>query len=154
MGEGASCRQTASPRLTQSSAAIAQSGAMAAWILGEWDDVKHLKECIPVKEKVDTALRLFFENAVYLHDEFHSKTDGQAILMCADRLCTTITRAKMEVDESLKTLLPLSYAHAYENLTLLQHFTEMEEQIVYVQSNSSVFREQLVERWKSRFGGT
>ncbi|PWU95451.1 putative phosphatidylinositol 3-kinase [Trypanosoma cruzi] len=143
--------KTASPRLTQSSAAIAQSGAMAAWILGEWDDVKHLKECIPVKEKVDTALRLFFENAVYLHDEFHSKTDGQAILTCADRLCTTITRAKMEVDESLKTLLPLSYAHAYENLTLLQHFTEMEEQIVYVQSNSSVFREQLVERWKSRF---
>ncbi|ESL05896.1 phosphatidylinositol 3-kinase [Trypanosoma rangeli SC58] len=143
--------KTASPKLTQSSTAIAQSGAMAAWILGEWDDVRQLKECIPVKEKVDTVLRLFFENAVCFHDAFHRKSGGRLMLMSADALRTTIRKSKMGVDESLKTLLPLSYAHAYENLTLLQHFTEMEEQVAYVQSESSVFREQLLERWKRRF---
>lgn len=37
-----------------------------------------------------------------------------------------LTQSKLAVDESLRTLLPLSYSHAYENLTLLQHFTEME----------------------------
>ncbi|RNF23941.1 phosphatidylinositol 3-kinase [Trypanosoma conorhini] len=143
--------KTASPQLTRSSAAIAQSGAMAAWILGEWDDVRQLKECIPVKEKVDTAVRLFFENAVCLHDAFHRKSGGHITVMSADALHAIIRKSKMGVDESLKTLLPLSYAHAYENLTLLQHFTEMEEQVAYVQAESSVFREQLLERWKRRF---
>ncbi|KEG12211.1 putative phosphatidylinositol 3-kinase [Trypanosoma grayi] len=139
------------PQLAQPSSTIAQSGAMAAWILGEWGDVRQLTERVPLKEKGSAALRLFFQSAAYFHDEFYQFRRDTDAAPRVEFLHNTITRAKIEVDESLKTLLPLSYAHAYENLTLLQHFTEMEEQIAYVKSDSVIFREQLVDRWKRRF---
>ncbi|KAH8611976.1 putative phosphatidylinositol 3 kinase [Trypanosoma vivax] len=147
--------------LEQPSSTIAQSGAMAAWVLGEWEDVEALSKRLPTKEKGNTALQLFFQNAVILHHEFASggrfarDQNGERVdfdsLPVVKNLRRSILRARMEVDESLKTLLALSYAHAYENITLLQHFTEMEEQIAYVGSKSDVFRKQLVERWKRRF---
>nr|CCC89343.1 putative phosphatidylinositol 3-kinase [Trypanosoma congolense IL3000] len=147
--------------LEQPSSTIAQSGATAAWILGEWDDVRMLAERLPTKEKGNAAIRLFFQNAALFYQEFGNRAQWEGKSRNLDR-CTnassrievlhnSILRAKMEVDESLKTLLPLSYAHAYENLTLLQHFTEMEEHIAYVHSQTDEFRAQLLERWNRRF---
>lgn len=147
--------------LDQPSSTIAQSGAMAAWILGKWDDVKMLIERLPNKEKGNITLRHFFQNATLFHQEFGCRAqwdcgvqDGQRRLETSpqvEALRASIMRAKMEVDESLKTLLPLSYAHAYENLTMLQHFTEMEEHIAYMESRTEEFRGQLRERWNRRF---
>lgn len=59
---------------------------------------------------------------------------------------SALTQSKLAVDESLRTLLPLSYSHAYENLTMLQHFTEMEEVLEYCRFRSSRSRAQMLER--------
>ncbi|GET88168.1 phosphatidylinositol 3-kinase, putative [Leishmania tarentolae] len=128
------------------SSTVARCGATAAWLLGRWDGVQHLAERLSMSEQHTTALRLFFLNGVALKNAIteHSIT-------AYENLRHMITQSKLVIDESLRTLLPLSYTHAYENLTMLQHFTEMEEMIDYCHCRSVKGRRQIYERWNNRF---
>ncbi|KAG5506478.1 hypothetical protein JKF63_05981 [Porcisia hertigi] len=128
------------------SSTVARCGATAAWLLGRWDDVQHLAERLSASERHTTSLRLFFLNGVALKKAITENSSG-----AYDNLRHMITQSKMVIDESLRTLLPLSYTHAYENLTMLQHFTEMEEMIDYCHCHSAKGRQQICERWNNRF---
>ncbi|XQJ30873.1 phosphatidylinositol 3-kinase, putative [Leishmania guyanensis] len=128
------------------SSTVARCGATAAWLLGQWDDVQHLAERLSMSERHTTALRLFFLNGVALKNAITEHSSA-----AYDSLRHMITESKLVIDESLRTLLPLSYMHAYESLTMLQHFTEMEEIIDYCHCRSAKGRQQIYERWNNRF---
>lgn len=129
---------------TPPSSTIAQCGATAAWVLHRWDDVSRLADCISLAERNNAATRLFFVNGAHLRNAI-----AEGSMAAYDSLRQSLTQSKLVVDESLRTLMPVSYSHAYENLTLLQLFTEMEETIDYCRS--SKLRAQIVERWNRRF---
>ncbi|AYU78393.1 phosphatidylinositol 3-kinase, putative [Leishmania donovani] len=128
------------------SSTVARCGATAAWLLGRWDDVQHLAERLSMSEQHTTALRLFFLNGVALKSAITEHSSA-----AYENLRHMITQSKLVIDESLRTLLPLSYTHAYESLTMLQHFTEMEETIDYCHCRSTKGRQQIYERWNNRF---
>ncbi|KAG5480034.1 hypothetical protein LSCM1_06455 [Leishmania martiniquensis] len=128
------------------SSTVARCGATAAWLLGRWDDVQLLAERLSMSERHTAALRLFFLNGVALKSAI-AEHSGAAY----ENLRHMITQSKLVIDESLRTLLPLSHMHAYESLTMLQHFTEMEEMIDYCHCRSAKGRQQIYERWNNRF---
>ncbi|KPI88823.1 putative phosphatidylinositol 3-kinase [Leptomonas seymouri] len=138
--------QVSSRREAYVSSTVARCGATAAWLLGRWDDVQYLAERLSVSERHTTALRLFFLNGVALKNAI---TEHSA--SAYESLRHMITQSKLVIDESLRTLLPLSYTHAYENVTMLQHFTEMEEMIDFCHCRSLKGRQQMYERWNNRF---
>lgn len=138
--------QVSSRREAYVSSTVARCGATAAWLLGRWDDVQFLAERLSVSERHTTALRLFFLNGVALRNAITEHSNG-----AYESLRHMITQSKLVIDESLRTLLPLSYTHAYENMTMLQHFTEMEEMIDFCHCRSSKGRQQIYERWNNRF---
>ncbi|KAG5480422.1 hypothetical protein LSCM4_06188 [Leishmania orientalis] len=128
------------------SSTVARCGATAAWLLGRWDDAQHLAERLSMSERHTTALRLFFLNGVALRSAITEHSSA-----AYESLRHMITQSKLVIDESLRTLLPLGYMHAYESLTMLQHFTEMEEMIDYCHCRSAKGRQQIYERWNNRF---
>jgi phosphatidylinositol 3-kinase len=138
--------QVSSHREAYVSSTVARCGATAAWLLGRWDDVQYLAERLSVSERHTTALRLFFLNGVALKNAITEHSSS-----AYESLRHMITQSKLVIDESLRTLLPLSYTHAYENMTMLQHFTEMEEMIDFCHCRSSKGRQQMYERWNNRF---
>ncbi|KPA75271.1 putative phosphatidylinositol 3-kinase [Leptomonas pyrrhocoris] len=138
--------QVSSRREAYVSSTVARCGATAAWLLGHWEDVQFLAERLSVSERHTTALRLFFLNGVALRNAIAEHSSG-----AYESLRHMITQSKLVIDESLRTLLPLSYTHAYESVTMLQHFTEMEEMIDFCHCRSAKGRQQMYERWNNRF---
>ncbi|CCW64462.1 unnamed protein product [Phytomonas sp. EM1] len=128
------------------SSTVAQCGALSAWVLERWDDVTQLAECISPSEGSNAAIRLFLLNVVHLHSAIVEGSTSSY-----DTLRQSFRQGKLVVDSSLRTLMPLSYSHAYENIALLQHFTEMEEALDYTLCRSSKRRSQFIGRWNKRF---
>ncbi|CCW66400.1 unnamed protein product [Phytomonas sp. Hart1] len=139
-------RSTHTPGTVNISSTVAQCGALSAWVLERWDDVTQLAECISPSEGNNAAIRLFFLNVAQLHS---SIVEGAT--SSYGSLRRLFSEGKMVVDKSLCTLMPLSYSHAYENIALLQHFTEMEETLDYTLCRSTKRRSQFIERWNKRF---
>jgi hypothetical protein len=116
---------------------VAAYGATAAWVLGEWDDLSSFTSKIPPDA---SSLQYLFVNAVL----FQKDVQGTDQTKC-------IFSAKHSLEGHLRTLLPLGVSHAYESLTLLQHFHEISEAVMYRQTSSEVRRAQLRGAWKQRF---
>jgi phosphatidylinositol kinase/protein kinase (PI-3 family) len=119
------------------SADISSYGAMAAWILGEWDEAQSLTERMPSDVR---PLQRFFLAGI----EFSRDPLGKS--------CSAfIDEARRSVETSLRALLPVSYTHAYDHITLLQNYQEIHEANLYRQSSSPHRRSALRHLWTKRF---
>lgn len=125
---------SATPR---ESSAIAAYGATAAWVLGEWEDLSNFASRIP---QDSSSLQYLFVNAVLFQHDAQANDQAKCIYS-----------AKHSLEGQLRTLLPLGVSHAYESITLLQHFHEISEAFVYRTTRSEDRREQLRSAWRKRF---
>ena len=116
---------------------VASYGATAAWILGEWDDLSAFTSKIPQDA---SSLQYLFVNAVLFRRDVQGSDQAKCIFS-----------AKHSLEGQLRTLLPLGPSHAYESITLLQHFHEISEAVVYRQTASEIRRAQFRDEWKQRF---
>ncbi|EPY30775.1 phosphatidylinositol 3-kinase [Angomonas deanei] len=134
------CFKSAAPP----SSNVAVCGAMSAWMLGKWEAVDQLAEAIT--ERNNGPVRMFFLNGSLLRSALQEKSP--AVL---EELRQSLSQSKIAMEDSTRTLLSISYSHAYDNLTMVQHFTEMDEIIDYSLSKTPKAQQQLLDRWTARF---
>lgn len=135
---------TASPAPSQTSSTVSNisvSGATAAWILSEWGDVADFAERI-----THEPLQYFFVNAVVFN---HKSSDAHQESSHDQLVC--IRHARLSLEASLKALLPVSYSHAYDNITLLQNFQEIWEAVAFRRAKTALRRNQIKDMWAARF---
>eukprot|EP00796_Vickermania_ingenoplastis_P005790 gene5790-4141_t len=130
----------------RSSFTISRCGATAAWILGRWDDVASLSNPMAASERSNTHVQQLFTHVHQLHKAVVTNEAKEY-----EALRVQVHNAKLSVDESVRTLLPLSYTHAYDCVAILQHYTEIEELVDYCTSKQQKRQGQLLQRWENRF---
>ncbi|CUI12700.1 phosphatidylinositol 3-kinase, putative [Bodo saltans] len=131
-----------SPQQLQASSSAASnisiSGATAAWILNEWDEVADFAQRI-----TNEPMQYFFVNAVVFNHVNDNPNGNQDQLIC-------IRDARLSLEASLKSLLPVSYTHAYDSITLLQNFQEIWEAVAFRRAKTATRRNQIKEMWAAR----
>eukprot|EP00742_Colponemidia_sp_Colp-10_P011536 GILJ01012829.1.p1 GENE.GILJ01012829.1~~GILJ01012829.1.p1 ORF type:complete len:1505 (+),score=267.54 GILJ01012829.1:274-4515(+) len=157
-------------KAAKSRLAIADSAVMCASlcavIMNQWDDVKRFSELIQ-----DSTNRLLFSQIRLAHTEIANfgsvlSSTGSMVAPAMSDLDTptaptpallleienNLARALISVDNKLKSVLPLSYTHAYEIIAKLQHFQEVEEARLYRRRDSSLaLQDNIKHMWFQRF---
>eukprot|EP00760_Papus_ankaliazontas_P006497 PhM_4_TR13063/c0_g1_i1/m.63637/K07203/MTOR, FRAP, TOR; serine/threonine-protein kinase mTOR len=97
-------------------ATLASQSALAAWFLGDWDELNVLSAALP-PERVD-----FFKAITNIH------------IKNFDAALVNIESCRMVHDQNLSSLVGESYHRAYEVIAELQNLSELEEVIMYMQA--------------------
>lgn len=133
------------PDVLHSSITLSRCGATAAWVMGQWDEMLSFSGGIS-NDRAGTPLLQLFNHVSLFRKAVVSKNQKE---MEAIRSITA--HARLSIGETICRLLSLNYNHAYDYVSVLQHYTEMEELIDYCTSREQKRKTQLVQRWEKRF---
>lgn len=137
--------QQVHPDVLRSSVTLSRCAATAAWVMGRWEEMLAFSGS-PSNDRSGTPLLQFFSHIPPLHHAIAAKDSTE--LQSVKNLTS---HARLSIGETSRRLLTLSYNHAYEYVSILQHYTEIEELIDYCTSRLPKRKTQLVQRWEKRF---
>lgn len=133
------------PDVLHSSITLSRCGATAAWVMGQWDEMLSFSGGIS-NDRASTPLLQLFNHVSQFRKAVMSKDQKEM-----ESIRSLTAHARLSIGETICRLLTLNYNHAYDYVSVLQHYTEMEELIDYCASRESKRQVQLVQRWEKRF---